>query len=61
MVKRLVKIALALWLLRWAAAEFAAYAGRHWRRPGLAPRDSPVPPGWMPLPSAEALRDLSRP
>jgi hypothetical protein len=26
---RLVKIAVALWLLRWVAGEAAAYAGRH--------------------------------
>jgi hypothetical protein len=28
-LSRLVKIAVALWLLRWAAGEAAAYAGRH--------------------------------
>jgi hypothetical protein len=52
----LVKLAVALWLLRWAAGEFAAYSGRHWQRPGPPPRDSPVPPGWMPGPSERALR-----
>jgi hypothetical protein len=61
MVRRLVKIAVGLWLLRWAAGELAAYAGRHWLSPGPAPRDSPVAPGWMPLPSDEALREHSRP
>jgi hypothetical protein len=28
-----MKIALALWLLRWAAGEAAAYVGRHGGRP----------------------------
>ena len=50
MVKRLLKLAVAVWLLRWAAAELASYAGRHWRKPGPAPIDSPRAPGEMPRP-----------
>jgi hypothetical protein len=60
-VKRVVRVALALWLLRWAAGEFAAYAGRHWQRPGPSPRDSPVAPGWMPAPRERSLRKHSEP
>jgi hypothetical protein len=40
-VKRLLRLALAFLLVRWAAGEVAAYAGRHWRAPGPAPTDSP--------------------
>lgn len=50
MVKRLVLSTVALWLGRWAAMEVAAFAGRHWRRPGPPAKDSPRPPGWMPGP-----------
>jgi hypothetical protein len=60
-VRRALRIALALWLLRWVAGELAAYAGRHWQRLGPSPRDSPAAPGWMPTPSPRALRDLSEP
>jgi hypothetical protein len=49
-VRRLLRLAVALWLLRWAAMELAAYAGRNWRRPGPAPKDSPRAPGHMPGP-----------
>jgi hypothetical protein len=49
-VKGLLKLAAGLVVLRWAAGEVAAYAGRHWRAPGPAPLDSPRPPGWMPGP-----------
>ncbi len=42
-MKRLLRLAVAAWLLRWAAGELAAYAGRHWRRPGPAPIDAPPP------------------
>ena len=40
-VANLVKIALALWLARWAAGELAAYVGRHgpWPRPRRLPAD----------------------
>ena len=48
MVRRLLKLALAAWLLRWAAIELASYAGRHWRKPGPAPIDSPRAPGHYP-------------
>ena len=51
----LVKIAVALWLLRWAMQELASYSGRRWQRPGPAPRESDVRPGWMPGPSERAL------
>jgi hypothetical protein len=60
-VKRILRIAAALWFLRWAAGEFAAYAGRHWQQPGPSPRDSPVAPGWMPTPPERAMHDLSEP
>jgi hypothetical protein len=49
-VKRLVAIAAAFWLVRWAAMELAAYAGRHWQARGPAPKDSPRQPGRMPGP-----------
>ena len=32
----LVKLAVGLWLLRWAAQELVSYSGRHWQRPGPA-------------------------
>ena len=47
-VKRAVRVAVALWLLRWAARELVAYSGRHWQRPGPPPRDSERAPGVMP-------------
>jgi hypothetical protein len=47
-VANLVKLALAFWLLRWAAQELVAYSGRHWQRQGPPPRDSARRPGWMP-------------
>ena len=57
----LVRAALAVWLLRWAAQELAAYAGRHWQEPGRPPRKSARRPGWMPGPSEQALRKQSKP
>ncbi len=57
----LVKLVVGTWLLRWAAQELAAYAGRHWQRPGPPPRDSGRRPGWMPGPSEQALRRQSEP
>ena len=60
-MKRLVQPALAFWLLRWAAGELAAYAGRHWQRHGPSPRESARKPGWMPGPSESALRRHSQP
>lgn len=49
-LRRVLRIGLAYWLLRWAAGELAAYAGRHWRAPGPPPIESEHPPGWMPGP-----------
>ena len=51
-----VKLSLGLWLLRWAAQELAAYAGRHWQRPGPPPRESKRRPGWLAGPSERTLR-----
>jgi hypothetical protein len=58
MVRRadLVKLGLALWTLRWAGQELAAYSGRHWQRPEAPPRNSPHRPGWLRGPSERALR-----
>jgi hypothetical protein len=47
---RLAKIVFAYWILQWAAGELAAYAGRHWRKPGPSPLESEHPPGHMPGP-----------
>lgn len=52
----LVKLGVAVWILRWAAEELVAYSGRHWQAPGPPPRDSPRAPGWLPGPSEEKLR-----
>ena len=49
--RRLAYALLGLWLLRWAAAVLAAYAGRHWRKHGPPPIESERAPGWMPPPS----------
>ncbi len=49
-VRRLLKLALLAWLARWAAGELAGYAGRHWRKPGPPPLESPRAPGHMPGP-----------
>jgi hypothetical protein len=49
-VKRLLFAAAAAWILRWAAMELAAYAGRHWQPRGPAPKDSLRQPGRMPGP-----------
>jgi hypothetical protein len=51
-----VKLVVGVWLLRWAAEELVSYSGRHWQRPGPAPRDSTRRPGWMPGPSERNLR-----
>jgi len=53
----LVRLAVGLWLLRWAAQELAAYSGRHWQRPGPSPRSSERRPGWM---SGASERTLDR-
>jgi hypothetical protein len=49
-LRRLVWAAAAAWILRWAALETAAYAGRKLSPYGVAPRESPRAPGWMPGP-----------
>lgn len=49
-VRGLLKLAAAAWVLRWAATELAAYSGRHWQRRGPAPKDFPRQPGRMPGP-----------
>ena len=36
-MRRILWLLLVVWLVRWAAGELAAYAGRHWRRPGPSP------------------------
>jgi hypothetical protein len=50
LVRRLLLAAAALWLLRWAAMQLAAYAGRYWLPVGPPPIRSARPPGWMPGP-----------
>jgi hypothetical protein len=54
-VRTLLKLALGLWLARWAAGEVAAYAGRHWRKHGPPPIESERAPGWMPGPGKRPL------
>jgi hypothetical protein len=56
-LRLLLKLAGTLLVLRWAAGEAAAYAGRHWRPHGPAPVDLPRPPGWMPGPDFESSND----
>jgi hypothetical protein len=58
---KLAKIVFALWILRWAAQELAAYSGRHWQAPGPPPRDSARAPGRLPGPSPESLAKFSKP
>jgi len=48
-VKRILLVAVAAWIARWAAGELAAYAGRHWRRPGPSPLEW-APPAVAPTP-----------
>jgi hypothetical protein len=52
-LKRLLPLAVALWVGRWLALELASYLGRHPRRPGPNPLESPHPPGWMPGPATD--------
>ncbi len=49
-MRRLLLAALALWVLRWAAVQVAAYAGRHWLPVGPPAKESPRQPGRMPGP-----------
>jgi hypothetical protein len=60
-VKRLLKLGVAVFVLRWAAGEAASYAGRHWRAPGPAPLDSPRAPGWMPGPDRGPDSGIKKP
>ena len=46
-MRRLLLAALALWVGRWALLEVASVLERH--RPLRSAKDSPRPPGWMPL------------
>jgi hypothetical protein len=48
MVRRLLLVTLAAWILRWAVLEVAAYASRHWVR--QRPPTSSRAPGRMPGP-----------
>jgi hypothetical protein len=52
-VRTLLKVALGVWLARWAAGELAVYAGRHWRKHGPPPVESERAPGWMPGPGLD--------
>jgi hypothetical protein len=48
-LSRLIRIAILVWVGRWAAQELAAYAGRHWLPLGPPPKEVAGPrPGWMP-------------
>jgi hypothetical protein len=47
--RRLVYLALGLWVARWAAMELASFAGHRLLPKGPPPKNSPRPPGWMPL------------
>jgi hypothetical protein len=48
-VRRLLLAAAAVWVLRWATLEVAAYAARHWLRPTSPPPADPERmPGRMP-------------
>lgn len=49
-VRRLLALAAAAWVARWAVLELAAYAGGRWLPHGPAPRDSSRQPGLMPGP-----------
>jgi hypothetical protein len=51
--KRLLQMLFAAWIVRWAAGELAAYAGRRLLPPGPPPIESAQPPGWMPGPRAD--------
>jgi hypothetical protein len=46
-LRRVLRLALMVWLLRWAAGELAAYAGRHWLPPQKTPKNTGPRPGWM--------------
>lgn len=46
-IRRLIILAAALWIGRWALLEVAVRL--HWRRPLRSAKDSPRAPGWMPM------------
>jgi hypothetical protein len=46
-IRRLVVLAGLFWIGRWALLEIAVRL--HRRGPVLSAKDSPRPPGWMPL------------
>jgi hypothetical protein len=48
--RRLVLLALGLWVVRWLALELASLAGHKWLEQRTLPVDSPRAPGWMPTP-----------
>ena len=53
-MRRLLAVAAAVWVGRWAVLELASYAGSHWLRPGPPPNRSARPPGVMPGPRPDA-------
>ena len=59
-MKRLLVVAALAWLVRWAAIQLAAYAGRHWLPPSPPPKDSPRQPGRMPGPFDRAAHRSER-
>jgi hypothetical protein len=46
-IRRLVFLGALFWIARWALLEIAVRL--HSRRPLRSAKDSPRPPGWMPL------------
>ena len=50
MIRTLFKLAAAVWVLRWAAMELAAYAGRRRDQQATPPLDHLRKPGHMPGP-----------
>jgi hypothetical protein len=48
-IRRLVYLALGLWVARWAAMELASFAGHRLLPPGPPPKDSTRRPGLMPV------------
>ena len=49
-LRRLLAVAAAIWVGRWAALQVAAYTGYRWPRRGNRPVDPSRRPGWMPGP-----------
>ena len=48
MIRKLLVLGLAFWILRWIALELAARAGNRWLERGPPPIESDRAPGWMP-------------